>query len=137
MKKPSNHNKKRKQDYESSSCKLTYDRFRPAKEGLREALCTIGNGYFATRGAAPESSASRIHYPGTYIAGVYNKLPTHISGRTIYNEDMVNCPNPKCITNMDPQNAKFIPTFEGKEMLLKCEYCEKLFKPEELNEYVK
>ncbi|MBU0731765.1 aspartate carbamoyltransferase regulatory subunit [Patescibacteria group bacterium] len=52
-------------------------------------------------------------------------------------EDMVKCPNPKCITNMDPQNAKFIPTFEGKEMLLQCVYCEKLFKPEELNEYVK
>ena len=52
-------------------------------------------------------------------------------------EDMVKCPNPKCITNMDPQNAKFVPTFEGKDMLLQCEYCEKLFKPEELNEYVK
>ncbi len=54
--------------------KLVYDRFKPAQEGLREALCTLGNGYLATRGAATESAASRIHYPGTYMAGVYNKL---------------------------------------------------------------
>lgn len=73
--------------------KIVYDRFRPAQEGLREALCTLGNGYFATRGAVTESGASRINYPGTYIAGVYNQLPTKIAGRTIYNEDFVNCPN--------------------------------------------
>ena len=77
----------------ASSWKLTYMTFQPAKEALREALCTLGNGYFGTRGAAPESGASRIHYPGTYIAGVYNKLPTHIAGRTIHNEDFVNGPN--------------------------------------------
>ena len=41
---------------------------------LREALCTVGNGYFATRGAAPESKAGQVHYPGTYAAGVYNRL---------------------------------------------------------------
>ena len=77
----------------SSSWKLTYDRFKPAQESLRETLCTLGNGYFATRGAAIESCASRVHYPGTYMAGVYNKLATHISGRTIHNDDLVNCPN--------------------------------------------
>ncbi len=77
----------------ASSWKLTYMTFQPAKEALREALCTLGNGYFGTRGAAPESDASRIHYPGTYIAGVYNKLPTHIAGRTVINEDFVNGPN--------------------------------------------
>ncbi len=75
------------------SWKIVYNRFKPAQESLREALCTLGNGYFGTRGAASESTASRIHYPGTYIAGVYNKLPTHIAGRTIHNEDFVNCPN--------------------------------------------
>ncbi|MGD9014465.1 MAG: glycoside hydrolase family 65 protein [Candidatus Omnitrophota bacterium] len=76
-----------------SSWRLTYDQFKPKQEGLREALCTLGNGYFATRGAIPEALASKIHYPGTYIAGVYNQLSTHIAGRTVVNEDMVNCPN--------------------------------------------
>ncbi|MFH1996989.1 MAG: glycosyl hydrolase family 65 protein [Candidatus Omnitrophota bacterium] len=73
--------------------KLVYDRFKPAQEGLREALCALGNGYFATRGAMSESPASRVCYPGTYCAGVYNTTPTFLAGRTIYNEDMVNCPN--------------------------------------------
>ena len=77
----------------SGAWKITYKKFKPAQEGLREALCTLGNGYFGTRGAATESSASRIHYPGTYIAGLYNKLSTFIAGKTVYNEDLVNCPN--------------------------------------------
>jgi len=82
-----------KQEEDLSSWKLVYDRFSPAQESLREALCTLGNGYVATRGAVTESPASRIHYPGTYMAGVYNTLPTYIAGRTVYNEDLVNCPN--------------------------------------------
>jgi len=73
--------------------KLTYDRFDPEKENLRETLCTLGNGYLGTRGAVPETAATRVHYPGTYIAGVYNAMPTDIAGRTIINEDFVNCPN--------------------------------------------
>ncbi len=72
---------------------LVYDGFDPAQEGHLEALCTLGNGYFATRGAAEESFADEIHYPGTYIAGCYNRLDTTIAGRTITNEDLVNCPN--------------------------------------------
>jgi alpha,alpha-trehalase len=72
---------------------LVYDAFDPHKESLREALCTLGNGYFATRGAAAESEAGAIHYPGTYIAGGYNRLKTEIAGRVIENEDLVNMPN--------------------------------------------
>jgi trehalose/maltose hydrolase-like predicted phosphorylase len=73
--------------------KIIYNKFDPEKENLREALCTLGNGYFGTRGAAPETVATKVHYPGVYIAGVYNTLPTEIANRTIYNEDFVNCPN--------------------------------------------
>ena len=72
---------------------LVYDGFEPAQEGLREALCTLGNGVFATRGAAPESAADDVHYPGTYLAGGYNRLETEIAGRTVENEDLVNLPN--------------------------------------------
>ena len=72
---------------------LVYDRYEPEQEGLREALCTLGNGYLATRGAAPESSAGENHYPGTYVAGLYNRLDTEIAGETITNEDLVNVPN--------------------------------------------
>lgn len=72
---------------------LTYDGYDPAHEGVRESLCTLGNGYFATRGAAEEASADGVHYPGTYIAGCYNRLSTEIGGRTHEHEDLVNAPN--------------------------------------------
>jgi trehalose-phosphatase len=72
---------------------LTDDGFDPAQEKLRESLCTQGNGSFASRGAAPESIAGRKHYPGTYIAGCYNRLQGGIAGQTIENESLVNIPN--------------------------------------------
>ena len=72
---------------------LRYEGYSPREEGLREALCATGNGYFATRGAAPESAADGIHYPGTYIAGCYNELQTEVAGRTVQNESLVNAPN--------------------------------------------
>lgn len=72
---------------------VIYDHFDPQAQPLREALCTLGNGCFATRGAAEESQADEIHYPGTYLAGGYNRLDSSIAGRTITNEDLVNFPN--------------------------------------------
>ena len=72
---------------------LVYEDYRPEQEGLREALCTLGNGYFATRGAAPDSAADGIHYPGTYLAGGYNRLQSEVAGRRVENEDLVNMPN--------------------------------------------
>ena len=65
---------------------LVYEGFGPAQEGLREALCTLGNGRFATRGAAPEARADDVHYPGTYAAGVYNRLKTAVGEREVENE---------------------------------------------------
>ncbi|MGZ4801256.1 MAG: glycoside hydrolase family 65 protein [Acidimicrobiia bacterium] len=72
---------------------LTYEGFDPHHEGQREVLCTLGNGYFATRGAAPEAVADGIHYPATYAAGVYNSLVTEVAGRPVENESLVNIPN--------------------------------------------
>ncbi|MBE0620353.1 MAG: HAD-IA family hydrolase, partial [Burkholderiales bacterium] len=76
-----------------SAWSLVFEDFDPAQEGIREALCTLGNGYFATRGAAAGAQADDIHYPGTYLAGGYNRLRTDIAGRLVENEDLVNCPN--------------------------------------------
>ncbi|MEU0005351.1 glycosyl hydrolase family 65 protein [Streptomyces sp. NPDC006314] len=70
-----------------------YDGYRPEEERLRESLCTLGNGYFATRGALPECTADDVHYPGTYAAGCYNRLTSEVAGRRVENEDMVNLPN--------------------------------------------
>ncbi|MDI9833113.1 glycoside hydrolase family 65 protein [Streptomyces sp. KAU_LT] len=70
-----------------------YEGYKAADERLRESLCTLGNGYFATRGALPECDADDVHYPGTYVAGIYNRLTSEVSGRRVENEDMVNVPN--------------------------------------------
>lgn len=88
---------------------LVYAEYIPEEEGLREALCTLGNGYFATRGAWPESRADAIHYPGTYLAGGYNRLQSEISGRIIENEDLVNMPNWLCLNFRHPGEAWFNP----------------------------
>ncbi|WP_040723424.1 trehalose-phosphatase [Nocardia veterana] len=72
---------------------LTYDGYDPDAERLREALCAVGNGYLVSRAAAPESCAGAHHYPGTYVAGVYNRLGDDIGGRHVENESLVNLPN--------------------------------------------
>jgi trehalose/maltose hydrolase-like predicted phosphorylase len=72
---------------------LCYDGYDPAEEGLREALCTLGNGVLATRGAPPEVRADGVHYPGTYRAGLFNRLTDVVDGLEVSNESMVNLPN--------------------------------------------
>ena len=72
---------------------LVYEGFDPAHEGHREALTALANGYLGTRGAAPESAADDEHYPGTYLAGVYNRLTSAVHGRRMEDEHLVNAPN--------------------------------------------
>lgn len=72
---------------------LVFHGYDPGQERLREALCAVGNGYLGSRGCAPESAESEAHYPGTYVAGVYNQLTDHIEGCTVDNESLVNLPN--------------------------------------------
>jgi trehalose-phosphatase len=72
---------------------VTFEGYDPHDEKLREALCTVGNGYFATRGAAPESRAGQVHYPGTYAAGVFNRLDDYVGGKKTAHESLVNLPN--------------------------------------------
>ncbi len=96
-----------------SSWKIAYDKFEPEQEGLRETLCTVGNGYFATRGVIPEALASKIHYPGTYIAGIYNQLATNIAGRRVTHENMVNCPDWTFLTFKVGDGEWFYPSTGG------------------------
>ncbi len=85
--------KRRKTERPRSVWSLEYDRFDASRQGLREALTTLGNGFFATRGALAETSADDANYPGTYVAGLYNRATTEIAGRDVENEDLVNVPN--------------------------------------------
>jgi len=72
---------------------INYNKYKPGEEPLRETICTLGNGYFAARGSMEGSVANDIHYPGTYLAGGYNRLRSEVAGRVIQNEDLVNWPN--------------------------------------------
>ncbi|HEU4910713.1 MAG TPA: glycoside hydrolase family 65 protein, partial [Actinomycetes bacterium] len=72
---------------------LRYDGFDPEGEGLRESLCALGNGRFATRAAAPESQADGVHYPGTYAAGVFNRLTDTVDDHRVEHESNVNLPD--------------------------------------------
>lgn len=72
---------------------LIYPDWNPTQQSLREALCALGNGYFVTRGTFEEVHAGGPHYPGTYLAGGYNRLKTDIAGHVLENEDLVNWPN--------------------------------------------
>ncbi len=74
---------------------INYYEYLPEKERIRETLCTIGNGYFGTRGCfiTQDISNPDEHYPGTYVNGVYNKVKSKIDGSVIYNNDLVNLPN--------------------------------------------
>lgn len=72
---------------------IAYHEYDITKEKSRESLLTVGNGYFGTRGAMEEVSADEKHYPGTYIAGLYNRLKSPVGDREVENEDFVNIPN--------------------------------------------
>jgi trehalose/maltose hydrolase-like predicted phosphorylase len=80
---------------------VTYKGFDEKKHPLQEALCTLGNGYFATRGAFEteknkfknDGEGKKWNYPGTYLAGGYNRIKSKVQDRVIENEDLVNWPN--------------------------------------------
>ncbi|MBF6299009.1 beta-phosphoglucomutase family hydrolase [Nocardia amamiensis] len=72
---------------------LVYEGFDPAHEGHREALTVLANGYLGTRGAATEHRADSAHYPGIYLAGVYNRVTSTLHGRAVEDEHMVNTPD--------------------------------------------
>lgn len=77
---------------EDSWC-LKYSDLILENEKSRESLMTVGNGFFASRGAFCEEKSSEFHYAATYMAGVYNKLESIVQGKPVFNEDLVNCPN--------------------------------------------
>lgn len=54
-------------------------------QNIREAQFALGNGYFATRAVLEEVPYDAM--PGTYIAGIYDKLTAQVA-------EMVNFPNP-------------------------------------------
>lgn len=50
-------------------------------------------------------------------------------------EYVIICPNPKCITNNESMSSKFNVLHENNKIKLKCNYCEKIFKQDEIGQY--
>jgi len=96
-------------EVEAGDWTLVFEGFDPALEGRREALCTLGNGVWATRGAAPEARADGVHYPGSYVAGLYNRLVSEVEGRRLEHESLVNVPNWLCLRFRVAGGAWFAP----------------------------
>lgn len=69
---------------------LNYTNYESEKEKSREALLATGNGFFATRGSMEEVNAGENNYPGSYMAGLFNRRKTKVGDRWIENEDFVN-----------------------------------------------
>ncbi len=78
---------------EKDSWHLNYYDYEMDSERSREALLTVGNGYFGTRGAFEESEANKVNYPGTYVKALFNRRTSRIGDREIENEDLVNISN--------------------------------------------
>jgi HAD superfamily hydrolase (TIGR01509 family) len=78
---------------EEDNWSISYSDYVPEKEKPRETLLAVGNGYFGSRGAIEETDAVEFNYPGTYIAGLYNRLVSRVGDRDVENEDFVNVPD--------------------------------------------
>jgi beta-phosphoglucomutase-like phosphatase (HAD superfamily) len=72
---------------------LTYDDLDRVDEGVVETLCTLANGYLGSRGARPWAKDNGTSYPGTYLAGVYNRLQSEVMGELVEVESLINAPN--------------------------------------------
>ena len=82
-----------KSGLEKDNWSISYFDYDTGKEKTREALLTVGNGYFGTRGAMEESEQNGDNYPASYMAGVYNRLISKVSEKDVENEDFVNVIN--------------------------------------------
>lgn len=70
---------------------FSYNCIDNSKEGANVSLHCLGNGYVNTRGSICFLPSTPINYKATYLSGVYNRLESVVNGRTIENEDLVNC----------------------------------------------
>jgi trehalose 6-phosphate phosphorylase len=90
---------------------LSYDELATGVRSYgQESLLTLGNGYLGWRGAPVMATYGDDHYPGLYVAGVFNQTSTPIAGKDVINEDMVNLPNPQLIEiDVDGEVVAFRP----------------------------
>ncbi len=75
---------------------------------------------------APEATISIIRDYHT-VKKFAVSLPENISGFIV-------CPNPKCITNNERMFSNFT-VIAGQQIKVRCHYCEKIFRRDEINNF--
>lgn len=76
------------------TCVLEFAGYEPQRERSRETVCTLANGYLGVRRAAEEAAkGDPHHYPGTYLAGGFNRAESQIAGHRFAQAQLVNWPN--------------------------------------------
>lgn len=84
-----------------------------------------------------ESSYIAIFAPTTTIAIIRDEdvikkfrvsLPEMI-------QNVIVCPNPQCVTNHEQTTRQYFVGYAGKKIYLRCQYCERTYAQEEINEY--
>ena len=63
------------------------------REGIRESLFSLGNGVVATRAARSYVHDDGHHYPGCYLAGVFDRIVGDVNAGRIDEDAIVNAPN--------------------------------------------
>jgi trehalose/maltose hydrolase-like predicted phosphorylase/beta-phosphoglucomutase-like phosphatase (HAD superfamily) len=82
-----------------------------ARFRAEQALQSVGNGYFCTRGAdyEEEQGPNSWGYAGTYFSTIRNTRKSVIDEQPVYNEDLVNCINWLPVTFKIDDNDWFHP----------------------------
>ena len=82
-----------------------------ARFRAEQALQSVGNGYFCTRGAdyEEEQGPNSWGYAGTYFSTIRNTRKSVIDRQPVYNEDLVNCINWLPVTFKIDDNDWFQP----------------------------
>ena len=92
---------------------LAFDDYDPENERHREALFGTGNGYWGSRASLPGTVDDGVHYPGTYLAGVYNRVQTDLTdtaGIIAETEHIINAPDWTYLRVTDKQGHRLLPS---------------------------
>jgi len=106
----------------------------PSKQLTRKDLIKIEDRFLS----ATEANEITVFAPAATINIIENfevtrKIPAHLP------EVVVNvfvCPNPACVTHVEPVASHFFVEAYGKNIKLSCKYCEKQYDRDRLHEYV-
>ena len=83
---------------QSTDWSIGFDHYDPSDEGRREALLALGNGFLVSRATAAEAIDDKVHYPGTYRAGVYDEVSARVRQEETRTDSLVNLPNGLALT---------------------------------------